>query len=256
MMKITDILKKYKTHIYGISACLLILIILILVTDLVIMPVYTHHGVEQELPDITELKFEDAQKILSEKGFQIVKDGEKFDDNYEAGTIISQNPLPFTMVKKGRRIYVIVSAGEKMVKVPKVTGSSEREAKFILRQAGLTLGEIFYEYDQYYPKDVVCGQSIAENMDVQEQDTVDITVSLGQMPSVFIVPDLEGRSLDEAKMIIRKAGLKVGEITYQKNKKLLPDTVIGQDPSAGEETGKGAQVDLTVSTLKDDEEIE
>ena len=253
MSKIIDLIKKYKTVIYGLAACIVLLVFLVLLADIVIMPILTHHGIEKELPDVTELTFEDAQKVLAESGFTIIKDGEKFDDHYEAGTVISQNPLPFSSVKKGRRIYVIVSAGEKMVKVPKITGSSERESEFVLKQAGLVLGEIFYEYDNYYPKSVVCRQSLPEGSEVKEQEIIDITVSLGHMPASFIVPDVSGRSLEEAGKIIQKAGLKIGKVTKRKNRKLLPDTVIDQSPDPGEETERGAKVDLVVSSLKEED---
>ncbi len=254
MSKIVDLIKKYKTVIYGLVSCLILLIFIILLTDMVIMPLITHHGIEQELPDITELPFDEAKKILDERGFTIIKDGEKFDDHYEVGTVISQNPLPFSRVKKGRRIYVIVSAGEKMVKVPKVTGASEREAEFILKQAGLVLGEIFYEYDNYYPKDVVCNQSLPEGSEVKEQEVIDVTVSLGHMPTNFIVPEVVGRSVDEAKKIIQKAGLSIGNVVKRRNRKLLPDTVIEQSPDPGEETEKGAKVDLVISSLNEEDD--
>jgi len=254
MNRIVEYLRRNKAHIQGIGACVLLLLVLILLTDMAIMPLVTHHGMEKELPDVTEMPFDQAAELLESKGFTIVRDGEKFDDNYEAGTVVSQNPLPFAMVKKGRRIYVIVSAGEKLVKVPKVTGSSEREALFLLKQAGLTLGEMYYEYDNYYPKDVVCRQSKSEGIEVHEQDTVDVTVSLGSIPENFIVPDVAGRSLKDATRLIRKAGLRVGVITPKLNDSLLPDTVIEQTPIPGEEVTYGAAIDLVVSSLKEKEE--
>ena len=248
--------EKYRTPILGVFFTLIILGVLVALFNWLIMPFYTLHWSEKELPDVTEMTYEEAKKTLELKGFEIIFDGEKFNATYPESTVISQNPPPFTKIKKGRRIYVIISAGEKLYKVPKVIGSSERDAEFILKKNNLVLGEIFYEYNNYQPRGVVCGQSLDEGLEVRTETAVDIFVSNGRLPTRFFVPDVIGKSLDRAKQMIRYAGLYIGVIKYEILPSLLPDTVLRQSIDGDEEVRQGQTVNLVVSSLEEEGPLE
>jgi serine/threonine-protein kinase len=253
MVKNQSLYKRHKTVLKGFFSIFVMLVSIAFLMDWIVMPIYTQRGKEVELPDISEMLFEEAEMILKERGLRIVKDREKNDSNYPSGTVIFQNPSPYSMVKKGRRIYVIISTGERKILVPRVVGSSERNAQFILKKSGLTLGEIFYEYSNYFPKGVVCDQSIAENDTVIENTAIAITISNGGLlPSEFVVPDIIGISLDNAKKIIRKAGLEVGEISYEVKREFVPATVISQSINPGEVVTHKQTIDLIVSRLEDE----
>ncbi|NQT26810.1 PASTA domain-containing protein [candidate division KSB1 bacterium] len=239
--------------IKGIFASILLIIVLAMLMDQIVMPLYTKHGSEIELPDVTERSFEDAKEILETSGFTVIKEQEvRFNPLWAAGTVLYQNPTAYSRVKKGRRIYLTLCAGEKFVLVPRVTGNSELNAEFILKQAGLQLGEVFYEYSDYFPENAVSDQSVAPNDTLAEKTLVDITVSIGSLPSRFLVPDLLGKSLDEAKTLIRKAGLKMGQVDYEPTSQFVPETVLSQSLQAGEEAEQNDPVDLIVSQLRED----
>ena len=53
-------------------------------------------------------------------------------------------------------------------------------------------------------------------------------------------------TLAEAEKLLLEAGLRVGNITYQPNFDLLPNTVVDQYPRSGEPARQGQQVDLFV----------
>ena len=241
---------QHKTLLLGLGSTVLMLFFLIFFMDVAVMPIYTHHGEERELPDVTERSFEDARKILESRGFTIVKEDEKFDATYPESTVIFQNPSAFSRVKRGRRIYVTLSAGEKRITVPRVIGMSERDAEFSLRHAGLQLGEVFYEYHSYHLNGVVFQQSIDPGMESVEDTPIDITVSMGRAPDQFIVPDVTGKSLDMAKRMLRRAGLSVGNLSYEVEPDLVPDTVIRQSIDGGNEVMRGQRIHLVVSRLE------
>ncbi len=230
---------------------LLIILLLVLIFDKIVMPVYTQQGHTRELPDITELSVHQADSILKRLGFRMIRDREQYDDLYPAGTVIAQNPLPFSKVKKGRRIYVTVSRGERYVDVPRLVGLGENNAAFSLREMNLQVGQIFYEYNNYYPDGVVIQQSVSENEEVVEGTSVDMTVSLGQLPEKFEVPDIVGKSLKLAEEVLLKSGLKVGRVRYEIQPKLLPDTVIEQSVAPGTEVKQGTGIDLVLSRLEE-----
>ena len=247
LQRLNAALERRRSAVIGISAIMLILLLWVLLMDWIVMPTYTHHGQERELPDVTEMLFDEAKVMLESRGFKIVKDQVKNDPDYPAGSVIFQNPAPYSKIKKGRRIYVTVSSGEVTVSVPKLIGTSERDAAFLLHQAGLTLGNVEYEYTGYYPAGVVCGQSLSPGTEVERKTLMDFTVSRGPLPDRFLVPNAVGMNVESAQKIIRGAGLNVGEITDELNRRLVPGTVLIQSVKPGSEVRQGTRIDLVVS---------
>lgn len=243
-------MRNIKMHVLGILSSGVLILLITMLMNSVVLPIYTLHNREKELPDVTELTFDEASKVLKKSGLRVIREPDKFDATYPAGIVIQQNPLPFSKVKKGRRIYLTLSAGERLVQVPRVIGTSERDASFKLRTSGLRLGQIGYEFDSYYPHGVVCKQSMMQDASVSEGDTIDIVISLGRMPSEFEVPDVVGISLTEAKKRLAKAGLPAGKITFEVQPNIIPDTVIRQSIEVGTKLDDRKPVNLVVSQLE------
>jgi len=235
-----------------IAIIFLVFLVVYLLFDKIIMPAYTRHGQAIEVPDLTNIIYEDAREILDRLDLEIVEETKKFDtsDEFPIGVVMAQNPKRGSLVKKGRRIYVIVSKGEPIIEVPQLMGGSERNAIFTLNNLGLELGEVRYEHsDVHSLAGTVIYQSIPVGKEVKIGTVVDIVVSLGQFPDRFIVPNVIGRNLADAKKIIIQAGLTVGEILYQDEPDLLPETVINQSLKAEEEVSQGDTLNLLVSKL-------
>ena len=239
-------------HLKGFSIVVLILLILFFLIDGVVMPLVVRLGQGYTVPNINGIPLADAEKILDDHGFKCVLEGEKYDREYPPGYVVSQNPQINTIVKKGRRIYVVTSMGEELIKVPRLKGRSERDAKFIIQSSQLQLEHISFEHSSYYPEGVVSEQSIEEDKEVKSETPINIVISLGQFPDRFLIPDLKGKDLEGAIKRIRKAGLRLGEISYQIEPNLLPNTVISQSIEPFQEVAIGTVIDLIVSTLPEE----
>lgn len=239
---------------WGIAAFIVLLIFGagITVVDRAIMPYYTRHGAEVEVPDIVEMHVTKADSLLRTRGFRLVVEREQYDWNYPEGTVVNQNPEAFALTKPGRRIYVTISIGEKLSTMPNLVGKSARDATFAAQSVGLTITDdcFGYEYSNYYPENVVMAQSIPPGTKLRRDTPLHATVSLGTLPNEFKVPNLIGQSLDRAKKIILTSGLEVGEIIFVLREDLLPNTVITQFPEPEVKTERGQLVDLVVSTLE------
>jgi beta-lactam-binding protein with PASTA domain len=236
----------------SVGIIFLILFLIYLLFDKLIMPAYTRHGQAIEVPDLTNLLYEDAREVLDRLDLLIVEETKKFDTSNEfpIGVIMTQNPRPGSYVKRGRRIYVIVSKGEQTVEMPRLLGGSERNAIFQINHLGLQLGEIRYDHSDLNPvTGTIIDQSIPVGREVKLGSVVDIVVSLGRFPDRFIVPNVVGRSLKEAKKMIIEAGLSVGNIHYRDRADLLPETVFEQLPAAEQEISQGDSLHLVVSKL-------
>jgi serine/threonine-protein kinase len=225
------------------------LILWIVVADWLILPGFVRRSQVRELPDVTERPLEEARRILEQEGFELVLDEEREDADVPAGNIVSQVPAAFSTVKKGRRIYVVVSKGAQRCLVPDVMESSQRQAEVRLRQSGLSLGTVEAVESHLVPRGVVLAQDPLPRTEVIRGSAVNITVSLGAGSPDRVVPDLVGEFLDDAQQILESRGLKIGRVKYEPSMVHLPDTVLRQVPEAGQIVEKGHKIDLVVATL-------
>jgi serine/threonine-protein kinase len=218
-----------------------------LLMDKLVMPKYVKLGDETELPDVIEMSISEATAVLSEKDFQVVIKDSLYDANHPVGTVIEQNPYPYAIVKEGRRVYLTVSIGEKPIIMPNLFGVSPREAELILETHDLDLGVKNYVYSDRYHEGTVMGQSYPQGQEIKAGSRIDIIISLGQLSVEFIVPDLVGKSLHEARERLRAVQLKIAEVTWDERDNILPETVIAQSIPAGEKFGPDATIILVVS---------
>jgi beta-lactam-binding protein with PASTA domain len=241
---------KYVRYPSLIIAFFVFLFLFLLLLDRVIMPAAVHTGRLCVLPDLTELSLKEAEGILQERGLSLEVLAEEYDPSEPPGVILSQNPAPQSKVKTGRVVKVVVSKGEKMVLVPDLTGVSLRQAEIMLHEKGLKAGEIIWVVSGTFPQDVVVGGSPSFGLSVPVGMSVNLEVSLGSSPDTVATPDLAGRSLEEARSILRELGLEIGEVTYEVDNDLAVDTVLEQFPPEGAEVERGAKINLIVSTVE------
>lgn len=226
----------------------LVLIAFAVFMDFIVMPWYTKHGEAVELPDVTDKKVPEAMEILKEGGFDPLIQDSVYDEQFPPGSVIQQNPLPFSKVKEGRRVYLIVSIGEKPRYMPQLISLTPQDAGFRLKELGLMLNQVFYEFSDFYPRGVVINQSIPSGNEVRKNQKVNITVSLGPAPTSLEIPNLVGKSLETGEKEMETLGVPVGRIRYVYRPKLVPGTILNQSISAGTSAAKVDSIDLIVST--------
>jgi eukaryotic-like serine/threonine-protein kinase len=237
------------------AAALLALIafaIIIGVFDKLILPTYTRHGAQVEVPSVVRLNLAEAKSLLENSGYTMVVDKELNSNDAPEGTVIDQDPKPQSITKPGRRVYITVSLGEKLIGMPNLVGKAAQDAIYAAQNAGIPISEanISYENSDYYPSGVVMSQSVQPGVNFGKDTQVYLKVSLGNLPGQFPVPNLIGMPLDRAKKLIVISGFSIGSITAQARPDFLPNTVISQTPPADSTADKSDPVNLVVSTLK------
>ncbi len=133
------------------------------------------------------------------------------------------------------------SATTPTVKVPAVKGKDLNAAKKALRAAGLTV-EVVYEYTAKVPAGQVIDQGPAAHVVAAEGDVVRLSVAR-PLP---LIPSVLGKSLEQAKRILDKAGFDVGRVTKQASSE-PKGTVISQSPTAGTGAEPGRNVNLVIA---------
>ena len=242
--------KKYIKYPGLIVGVFITLFLLLLLVDRAIMPALVHGGREYLLPDITNLSLKEAEAILQKEDLSLQVLAEEYNPLTPTGIILSQSPAPQAKVKKGRIVKVVVSKGEKIVLVPDLKGVSLRQAEIMLYEQGLKVGEINWTPSDSFPENVVVESSPSFGLSVPLGMSVNLEVSLGISPDTVMIPDLVGKSLEEARNILKEFGLEIGEIRYETKDYLPPETVLEHFPQEGAEVKKGTKVNLKVSTVE------
>lgn len=233
----------------NIALLLLGILVFYALLTYLLLPLYTRHWQGVKVPDVTYLSSAAAEKIVTHAKLRPVVAATKYDENFPPGFVLFQNPEAGSLVKNGRRIYLTVGKGKQRIPVPGLVGKSIRDARFILEQSNLKLGQTMYKPDSVFLEGVVSSQSIDSLVLVPIGQTIDLTVSLGYEPSVFVVPDLVGKSEEDALWAIKKAGLTLGGVYYQATERLIPRTVISQSLEPGSQVAKGDTLSIVVSRM-------
>lgn len=132
-----------------------------------------------DIPNVIDMKLDDAQRKYKSDGFSIIKVSEKADDK-EAGTILEQNPPAGNSVTKRDDIVirVVISKGNVTKKLPNYTGIKVDEAKKKIADDGFKVNIVRKESSSE-KKDVVISQEPSEGSDVAEGALVTLYVSNG-----------------------------------------------------------------------------
>lgn len=119
-----------------------------------------------------------------------------------AGIVILQTPDVDTALRKGDTVVLTVSKGPSAQQVPAIEGSATGDAIPVLRAAGLALA-VVEKVVSDAPPDTILKQTPAAGASCTAGDVVQVTVSGGSA----YVPNMVGKSLQEARELLASAGL-------------------------------------------------
>jgi len=139
------------------------------------------------------------------------------------------------------------AAARNMVAVPSVVTKPEQVATSDLTKAGLRY-TVSREASDTADAGTVIAQDPAAGTSVEKNSVVALTVSSG--PNNVGVPDLEGKTVDQATQILEAAKLKVGKVTEVDNSTLDKGQVISTSPAADSLVAPGTLISLNVSSGK------
>ena len=142
--------------------------------------------------------------------------------------------------------FSALNSGAKTVTVPNVLGYTQEQATEELRSLNLGV-KTSSGYSDEYEEGEVMSQTPSGGLQVEEGYEVEIQISRGPEPiKTTTVPDLKGRTREEAEKLLEEAGL-VG-VASEASNDAEEGTVFEQSPAEGEEVEEGSTVTYTVST--------
>jgi len=223
----------------------------------VYLPVSTHHGETITVPRVKGMRLADVEAYLNKHNLSYFVDDSSFTSNSPKPapfTVLQQDPAPGEKVKEGRKIYLQVEMkNPPMIKMPKLTDGSMKNAQLILQSYDLMVGQIQLVPDLAQSavlKQLVNGKEIAPGAPIAKGSKVDLVVGDGQGNQTFAVPNLVNMPQDEAITLLVGQGLQKGEIfELPAEEGQAPGTVVRQRPVAGPDATirMGQLVDIWVA---------
>lgn len=138
-------------------------------------------GVRQTvIPDVTNKHYQEATIELQNAGFIVEIANTEASDTVTVDYVISTDPAPGEELAAGSTVFLTVSAGPsiKLVTMPNLVGSTEKDAIARIESSNLSYGDTTYIHSDY-DEGTVIRQSIDAYSDVEEHTRIFIWVSLG-----------------------------------------------------------------------------
>lgn len=196
-----------------------------------------------KVPELKGKTLAEAKDELREAGLAPGVVTEEFSEDVERGAVVSSDPRAGTERRPDAAVALVVSKGAP-VEVPGVVGQSLDAARGKLSEAGLTVEVAQERVDSRHPVGSVAAQSLAEGATAARGDTITLTVSKG--PRMVPVPDVTGRSVDDATRELEAVGFKV---EVRKGFPFLSDTVDSQSVAGGESAPEGSTITIKTKGL-------
>jgi serine/threonine-protein kinase len=179
------------------------------------------------VPNVVGSTISVATQRLQNEGFEVayVRDNSDKPRN----TVIGQRPGAGSSADKGSTITLNISDGRAFAAVPDVRGAGRRAARRALLDAGFRVDEVPTPSDTVTLNHVIL-QDPSGRSQVEQGTTVEIQISTG--PEQVRVPDVTGKSEDDARAALEQVGLRVVAQPKEDSKK-DPGTVLAQKPTGG-----------------------
>ena len=148
----------------------------------------------------------------------------------------------------GATWYLTVGPGRR-VPVPNIVGMSEDQAQLALEKQGLDWGTPTRAYSDTVPAGSVvsCQPKVGQKVGLGQA----VTAVISRGVETKTVPDVVGKTKDQASAVIKGAGLTLGDVTEQYSASVDSGKVISSDPKAGKVIEHTAKISIVVSKGKE-----
>ncbi len=197
-----------------------------------------------QVPAVVGLRFDDAVQRLAGVGLKGLLGDSRVSSSSPPSTVLAQHPAAGLDALAGAAVVLDVSAGEQGTSVPSVVGQTQDDAMNELRRVGLTIGQISEQAGDE-PRGTVLQLRPDAGQVVPAGTTIDLVVSGG--PSELYMPDLLGREVAAARIMLEQLGVALAPFEYDSMSTLPRGSVVSQAPEPGAVVPPGTSVLLRVA---------
>ena len=184
---------------------------------------YTKHGESLQVDNYVGLDLDDVVRKANDRSFDIVVSDSLYIRKQPPGTVLSQNPAPFSRVKENRKIYLTITKKDApLLKLPDIVGGNDdfqtyarklKRMKFIPKITGRvfdaklesnTIKEVIYKGD-------TITNQLRDGVFAEAETEIHFIVSEKRGGSVDL-PNLLCQRYDAAQFLIGNYNLNVGSV--------------------------------------------
>ena len=199
------------------------------------------------VPNVVGRVYTEVVEEYKAQGIEVIQDKTEYSAEQPEGSIISQTPEKGATTKD-KKIYVVVSKGEKLVEVTDVVGKDSKVAKYELED---TLGfkvETTEVISTKVAVGLVVSQSVAKGEKIATGSTIKLEISKGDGKATVLMPSVLGKTESEAKKELEDLKLTVNVKTGEESSK-SNGVVIAQNYPQNQQLKEGALVEITINKL-------
>jgi beta-lactam-binding protein with PASTA domain/predicted Ser/Thr protein kinase len=200
---------------------------------------------EVPVPDFVGKSLADAQSRARHDHLNVQVVQQNYSRTVPAGFVLGQDQPAGKPVKVDRLIGLTASLGPEMVRIPDVRRRSLLDARFMIEEARLVVGEVREAYDSGVAPGVILSQDPAPGASLERGTAVYLRVSKG--PETLILPDLVGRSLDDARRMLDGLGVTLRRVTQVPRTGIPPGQVVDMSPPAGTQIRHSDAVTVSIA---------
>lgn len=178
------------------------------------LDIYTENGDELKVPDYIWMTIPQIDTNAFNHNFDFFVIDSVYEESQKGGSVVSQDPLPGSLVKRGRNVYLtVVAILPETVIMPDLKDLTLRQAVNVLEAGKLKVGKLLYSPS--FDKNAVLEQMFNDDT-VFPGDTllkgsvIDLLVGTGDKNYKVPVPFLIGKTRDEAIYEINVASFNLG----------------------------------------------
>jgi len=181
----------------------------------------TNHGKYLSVPSVIGQKTSDAIKLLESKGFDVVIKDSVYTDTAKNGIVLKQIPDPNSTVKINRTVLITINRFTlPLIEMPALEGKSLNFAFEMLKRSHLKLGDTIFRPD--FMRGSVLeqefkGDKIKPGTKIPWGSYIDLVIGSGLNQDPIAVPDLLGKTFEEAKIILQENGILLGAVVTDPN---------------------------------------
>jgi eukaryotic-like serine/threonine-protein kinase len=202
------------------------------------------HGREVTMPNLVGKNVAEASKMLSSKGL-LLRVADHIYSELPINVVVRQAPPPGMLMKQSQQAHVVLSLGQRQLRIPLLEGNTLRASRIELLRSGLQVGEVSAISMPDSPADTVVVQSPRPGAGAATP-RVDVLISQGRRESAFVMPRLIGLTESDAQHRLDVAGLR-RKVNYVTAPQWAHAAVIDQSPAVGQRLSTTALIELTVA---------
>jgi beta-lactam-binding protein with PASTA domain len=254
-------MRRLFANVFQIASVLLLLLAAALLAAITTMH-FAIHGAEVQVPALKGMTVADARSQAAGLDLVLDVDNRYYSADVAAGHILTQSPVPGTVVRREWRVRVSESLGPQKVEVPDTVGVQARVAALRLRRVGLEMGVTAELPGIGAEQGTVLAQDPPARAQGIERPSINLLVAApgGDAPDGFVMPDLVGTPIVSAQAELEKVGIKTAQPVFVDvpiapagnggaalRAPVTPGSITAQDPSAGSRVDQGTLVKLSVA---------